>query len=76
MSDLTIMDHDQLVKEICPHCKGEKTKEIYTGFHGHTEGHQSKSIPCPLCKGEGIVFKYTMYRHIYDKLFSSVKRKS
>jgi len=76
MREITIMDHDQLVKKICPHCKGEKTKEFYTGFYGHTGGHQSEKRPCPLCKGEGIVFKYTMYRHIFDKLFLSVKTKS
>jgi hypothetical protein len=55
---------DQIQKAICPLCNGDKKVSLYRGFLGHTTGHVHEDEVCDLCKGEGIVRKYTIYKPI------------
>lgn len=51
-------------KVVCPYCKGDKTIDMGWENYGHSRGSFRITETCPVCKGEGITIRQTIYKSI------------
>ena len=47
---------------VCPKCKGEGTVEVFA-YQNHSEGTVYNTEPCPLCKGDRVVYEIIRIEH-------------
>ncbi|MGQ1890625.1 hypothetical protein ACT29H_09305 [Thermophagus sp. OGC60D27] len=58
--------HNDIKKVVCPYCNGDKTVDLGWENIGHSRGSLRITETCPVCKGEGITIRQTIYKPISE----------